>query len=293
MEILKQGLGFLEAPVWDNELGLLFADASRGGVYRLDKDRNLTILIKHRRGIGGAVRHVQGGLVVSGRNIAYKSFQETDTVVVMSNDPDNGIVGFNDITTDRMGRIYAGALGFVPSHTSGFLDGSHGKRAALWLIDLDGSVRSVHPDILLSNGLGFSPDGSVLYHTDSGERRMYVYDVNLDGGLTNRRLFTSAALGLPDGLAISDDGVVWSADAIGGRVLRFSPEGDLLDEIQFPVPMITSLCFGGSDMKDVYVVSGQPPGAPEDGSIFRLRSPVPGKQVFPARISPRAGSPLP
>jgi D-xylonolactonase len=143
----------------------------------------------------------------------------------------------------------------------------------------------VFPDVKLTNGLGFSPDGSILYHADSGDQRVYKFDVSSDGSLSNRRPFMSVSTGLPDGLAVSEDGSVWVAIAHGGRVVRYSSEGVLETEIEFPLPMITSLCFGGDDMKDIYVVSGSDgTGRSGAGSVFRLRSDVPGLKITPARV---------
>jgi D-xylonolactonase len=285
MEMLKSGFGLLEAPIWDSDLGLLFADTDRGGILCLNKDLDVSTIVPHRRGIGGAVRHADGGIVVSGRNVAYKSPGKAETVVLMQNDSSRGIVGFNDITTDSRGRIYAGALGFVPTHTPMSGIGGNSRSAPLFLIDLDGSARPVFPDVKLTNGLGFSPDGSVLYHADSGDQRVYRFDVSPDGSLSNRRPFMSVTAGLPDGLAVSEDGAIWVAIAHGGRILRFSSDGVLEAQIEFPVPMITSLCFGGDDMRDVYVVSGSDgTGRSDAGSIFRLRSDVPGVKIARAQI---------
>jgi xylono-1,5-lactonase len=285
MEMLKSGFGLLEAPIWDRDLGLLFADTDRGGILCLNEALDVSTIVPHRRGIGGAVRHASGGLVVSGRNIAYKSAATSETVVLLQNDSARGIVGFNDITTDSKGRIYAGALGFVPTHTPMSGIGGDSRSAPLFLIDLDGSTRPVFPDVKLTNGLGFSPDGSILYHADSGDQRVYKFDVSSDGSLSNRLPFMSVSTGLPDGLAVSEDGSVWVAIAHGGRVLRYNPEGVLETEIEFPLPMITSLCFGGDDMKDIYVVSGSDgTGRSGAGSVFRLRSDVPGLKITPARV---------
>lgn len=277
METLKSGFGLLEAPIWDEARGLLFADADNGGVHCLDRDLNISTIVKHRRGIGGAVRHRDGGLIVSGRNVAYKDSSDGPTVVLLDRISGGGVVGFNDITTDSKGRIYAGALGFLPTETS--LSGIGGDRnsAPLFLIETDGSARVVHPSVELSNGLGFSPDGSLLYHADSGNRTLYVYDVASDGDLANRRVFASVPEGLPDGVAVSMDGCVWLAVAHAGKVIKFSPSGSRQAEIEFPLPMVTSLCFGGPDRCDLYVVSGsEGTGKPNAGSVFRMKVDIPG-----------------
>jgi xylono-1,5-lactonase len=285
METLKSGFGLLEAPIWDETRGLLFADADNGGVHCLDPHGNVSTIVKHRRGIGGAVRHRDGGLIVSGRNVAYKDSSDGPTVVLLDRNPERGIVGFNDITTDSKGRIYAGALGFLPTETALSGIGGDRKSAPLFLIDRDGSTRIVHPSVELTNGLGISPDGSLLYHADSGSRMLYVYDVASDGGLANRRVFASVPEGLPDGVAVSMDGCVWLAVAHAGKVVRFSPSGAREAEIEFPVPMVTSLCFGGPDRRDMYVVSGsEGTGKPDAGSVFRLKVDVAGVDATPADV---------
>jgi D-xylonolactonase len=286
METLRSGFGLLEGPVWDPARGLLVADAQHGGAYCLDRQGNLSTILQHRRGIGGMVRHASGGVVVSGRNIGYKGPLAPNTVVLLEKDPANGIVGFNDIATDPTGRIYAGALGFLPTESELSGIGANGDPAPLFLIDLDGSVRVVHPTVKLTNGMGFTPDGKLLYHADSGDRTVYVYNVRTDGGLTDRRPFVTVADGLPDGLAVDAQGSIWLAVAHAGRVLVFSPDGSMIKRLDFPLPMTTSLCFGGDDMRDLYVVSGSDgTGRTDAGAIFRLRSEVPGVPISPARVA--------
>lgn len=286
METLRSGFGLLEGPVWDPIQGLIVADTQHGGVYRLDRRGALSTIVQHRRGIGGIVRHESGGLVVSGRNVGYKGPLSPGTAVLLERDPAKGIVGFNDITTDRTGRIYAGALGFLPTESELSGIGADGKPAPLFLIDLDGSVRIVHPTVKLTNGLGFSPDGKILYHADSGDRTVYRYDVHADGSLTDRRPFATVAHGLPDGLAVDVQGSIWLAVAHAGEVLVFSPDGSTIRRLRFPVAMITSLCFGGDDMRDLYVVSGSDgTGRSDAGTIFRLRSEAPGVPISPARVA--------
>jgi xylono-1,5-lactonase len=286
MEALRSGFGLLEGPVWDPAMGLMVADAQHGGVFRLDRQGNLSTIVQHRRGIGGMVRHASGGLIVSGRNIGYKGPLNPSTVVLLDKDPSRGIVGFNDITTDQKGRIYAGALGFLPTESELSGIGAEGNSAALYLIDLDGSVRVVHPTIKLTNGMGFSPDGKLLYHADSGDRTVYVYDVQPDGSLIDRRPFATVTGGLPDGLAIDASGTIWLAVAHAGQVLVLSSDGSLIKRLDFPVPMTTSLCFGGDDMRDLYVVSGSDgTGRSDAGTIFKLRTDIPGISIGPARVA--------
>ena len=285
MDVLASGFELLEGPVWQPAMGVIFADAGKGGAYCLGRDGKIKTVFEHRRGIGGMVWHESGGLVISGRNIAYKGPLSAKTVVLLDNDPANGLVGFNDITSDAHGRIYAGALGFLPTETELSGIGGPTKSAPLFLIDVDGKVRQVYPDIKLTNGLAFSPDSRRLYHADSGDRTVYVYDVAADGSLSARRAFAKTPEGLPDGLATAVDGSVWVAIAHAGQIVVFEPNGARRKRFDFPIPMVTSLCFGGDDMRDVFVMSGSDgSGRTGAGAVFHLRSDVAGLPVTPSRV---------
>ena len=213
MELLARGFGLVEGPVWDPQRGLLFSDVMGGGVFAIDRNGAQQVVFEHRRGIGGMALHERAGLVVSGRNVSLKPFDGGDTVTLLDRDPENGNVGYNDLTTDAAGRIYVGSLGNSPV----FEDGRAPTPGDLYLIDLDGSTRVVGRDVLLTNGLGFSPDGGTLYHSDSARRSVFQYSVAGDGTLGEKRLFVKTEVGVPDGLAVSVDGAVWVALAGGGQ----------------------------------------------------------------------------
>ncbi|MCP5179227.1 MAG: SMP-30/gluconolactonase/LRE family protein [Pseudomonadales bacterium] len=281
LETLASGFGLIEGPLWHAQQGLLFSDVLFGGVFAL-RDGAVLPVVPHRRGIGGMSWHTQGGLVVSGRNIAFKPLPTGDTVTLLDRDPDDGLVGFNDITTDASGRIYAGGLGSSPV----FEDGLGPRAGNLYLIDLDGSARVVAADVRLTNGLGFSPDGRTLYHSDSGRRSVNCYDVHADGSLGPKSTFVTVEKGIPDGLVVSTDGAVWVALADGGHgVAVFAPDGRQRDFIGIPEPMCTSVCFGGDDLQDLYIVSGsEGTGSDRGGAVHRIRVPVAGLPVAPARV---------
>jgi gluconolactonase len=220
-------------------------------------------------------------LVVSGRNISYKDFDGNDTLTVLERDPENGNVGYNDITTDAAGRIYAGSLGSSPV----FDDGREPQAGNLYLIDLDGSSRIVGHDVKLTNGLGFSPDGKTLYHSDTLRRRVFSYAVHDDGSLGEKTAFVKTDRGAPDGLVVSEDGAVWVALAGGGAVGVYGPDGALKEYLKIPQPMCTSVCFGGEDLKDLYVVSGSEGVEGEkEGGVYRHRVAAAGLPVPPAKI---------
>ncbi len=282
-ELLVRGYGLVEGPVWDPERGLIFSDVLGGGVFCLGPDGEATVLFEHRRGIGGIALHASGGLVVSGRNVSFKPFDGGPTRLLLDRNPDAGNVGYNDLTTDDLGRIYVGSLGNSPV----FEDDRAPAAGDLYLIELDGTARQVAADVRLTNGLGFSPDGRTLYHSDSLRRTVFCYAVAEDGSLGGKRPFHTHEQGVPDGLAVAGDGSVWVALAGGGHgVDVIGPDGGLKDHIRIPDPMCTSVCFGGPDLRDLYIVSGSD-DAPNDryGAVYRYRTEVAGVPVAACRVA--------
>jgi gluconolactonase len=159
MDQVAGGYGLVEAPVWDAGRGLYFSDVLGGGIRLLGLDGAVTDVVPKRRGVGGMALHADGGLIVGGRNIAWVGPDgETRVLLEPSAIPD--AIGFNDLTTDAAGRIYVGSLTwrvFADQPKPGFLH----------VIDLDGSMRTLSDGIILTNGLGVSPDGARLYHSDA------------------------------------------------------------------------------------------------------------------------------
>ena len=218
MEPLATGYGLMEGPVWDPAAGLYWSDVLNGGVFRLSPSGAVSCVLPHRQGIGGMALHAAGGLVVGGRTIAWKRLDGDGSRVLLDETVAPGTVGFNDLTTDAAGRIYVGSLGFR------VFSGEAPRPGHLHVIDLDGSVRTIADGVMLTNGLGLSPDGARLYHCDARADLVRVYDVRQDGSVGPWRIFATLAGGVPDGLAVASDGSVWVASAHGGAVVVLEPE---------------------------------------------------------------------
>ena len=281
MEELATGYGLIEGPVWDDVRGLIFSDVLNGGVRTLNADGEIGIVVPKRRGVGGMAPHAAGGLVIGGREIIYESFDGATSATLLTPDVTEMAIGFNDFTTDAAGRVWVGSLGFR------VLAGEAMRPGHLHVIDLDGSVRTVSDGIVLTNGMGFSPDGRTLYHCDARADLIRAYDVTDDADVSGWRTFaTISGSSTPDGMAVAEDGSVWVALAEGGKVLVFEPDGSLRTEIPVPLPMVTSGCFGGADLRDLYVVTGSRNGPRENcGTIYRTRVDVPGLPIASAKVA--------
>ena len=280
MQEVATGYGLIEGPVWDSAKGLYFSDVMNGGVFLLDRKDKVTQVVPKRRGIGGMALHADGGLVIGGKDIVWVSGDGKQNKVLLTKEVTPVAVGFNDLTTDKAGRIYVGSLGYI------VFGGEPPRAGHLHVIDLDGSVRTISDGIMLTNGLGVSPDGKKLYHSDARGGVVRVYDVAADGSVGAWRKFASlGGEGVADGLKVASDGSVWVADAHGGRIAIFNADGTQRPDLPVPLPMVTSLCFAGDDLRDLYVVTGSRGGPRENcGTIFRTRVDVPGLALAPARV---------
>jgi sugar lactone lactonase YvrE len=124
----------------------------------------------------------------------------------------------------------------------------------------------------------------VLYHSDT-TRGIWAHDYD-DGRVSDRRLLVGGDDLAPDGLAVDEAGTVWVADVSGtGAVRGFAPDGREVDRVEVPAKMVTSLCFGGADRRDLYIVTADNTDDPERaGTIFATRADVPGCVVAMAEV---------
>jgi sugar lactone lactonase YvrE len=90
---------------------------------------------------------------------------------------------------------------------------------------------------------------------------------------------------MPDGLTIDAEGGVWVAVVAGpGEIVRFKPSGTVDRRVKVPAKTVTSIAFGGPDMRDLYVVTANNDNRELKGTVFRTRSDIPGLPVPKARF---------
>lgn len=134
--------------------------------------------------------------------------------------------------------------------------------AALYCVEHD-AIRDSGKRATVSNGVAFSPDSKILYHADTTSHRIFAYEYDLASGeIANSRLLkqfstdrTSNYGGRPDGAAVDSEGAYWCAMYEGGRLLRLSPDGEILRDIPLPVRCPTMLAFGGDDLRTLYITT--------------------------------------
>ena len=182
---------------------------------------------------------------------------------------------FNDGKCDRRGRFWIGSM---ENAETGAATGT------LYRVDPDLSVTSFKSPVGISNGLGWSPDNTVMYYADSPTKLIYAYDYDVEtGAASHERVFVEVDKGVPDGLTVDSEGFVWNAQWGAWRVVRYAPDGTTDYILDMPVAQPTSCCFGGKELSDLYITSAsiglseaEKKKQPEAGNVFVARTPVAG-----------------
>ncbi len=191
---------------------------------------------------------------------------------------------FNDITTDPAGRIFAGTL--RPDRRGG----------VLYRLERGRPPVPVITGIGISNGMAFSMDLKKFFHTDSLAMTITSYDYDIrSGAIANPEIFfqSTKAQGLPDGITTDREDHVWAAFWGGGCVRRISPAGQIINTINLPAKNISSLIFGGADLRDLYITTACQGGAGLEhgldaagnfpgGPTYRCRPGAQGRAEWPA-----------
>ncbi|MCU1739304.1 MULTISPECIES: SMP-30/gluconolactonase/LRE family protein [unclassified Pseudomonas] len=186
---------------------------------------------------------------------------------------------FNDGRCDRQGRFWAGTMQI--DITAGAAAG------ALYRYDGGQStpLESRLGGLIVPNGLAFSPDGKVMYLSDShpSVQLIWAFDYDIDSGTPyNRRIFVDMNNypGRPDGAAIDTDGCYWICANDAGMIHRFTPQGRLERSITLPVKKPTMCAFGGRNLETLYVTSIRPSGDLSDqplaGGVFAIHPGISG-----------------
>jgi gluconolactonase len=273
VETLCWGYGLIEGPRVDGAGNLYFSDVTNGGVFRRRPDGSIDTVVPKRRGVGGIALHADGGLVISGKNICH--VKDGQTRVVFARD---GVPGFNDLFTDAQGRVYTGSMRSNP-----FSESPERTPGECWRIEGEGRATELYGGVSLSNGIGFSPDGRTIYHNDTVPGRILVHRLDAAGRATPATPIRVE--GGPDGLAVDAEGGIWVALYQAGAVQRYLPDGKVDARIQVPARAVTSLCFGGADLRDLYVVTADnSDDRARGGTVFRTRSPIAGLPAPFARV---------
>jgi L-arabinonolactonase len=262
---IKTTLG--EGPVWDAEAQRLhWVDSADGRIFRS------TSLGSELRAweVGEPIGSIAVGadntyFVAALKSGLYRIDMESGSKELLINpEPDSPNNRLNDGKVDRRGRFVFGSMDTLEEETSG----------KLYSYDVEGRLNVLDTGIICSNGPCFSPDGSVLYFSDTWTGEIWSYDYDLiSGDVSSRSTFAKVDTsrgGAADGATVDSEGYLWQALVYSGTIVRYSPEGFVDRVIEMPVLKVTSLAFGGPNLDTLFVTSmAKPPlpRFPEDGQL--------------------------
>lgn len=265
-----------EGPLWYNDQ-LLYVDIEDHKVVRYDPATDTEQVVDVGERVGTVVPRVSGGLVIAGDSgFRFLDLATSKTAPIADPEPEIESNRFNDGKCDPAGRFWAGTISM--NKTEG--------AAKLYCLDNQGNVAEKYGPVTNSNGICWTGDASTMYYIDTPRKQILAFDFdNANGDIQNERVVmdTSHIEGSPDGMVIDCEDKLWVAFCRGSSVHRLDPgNGESLLSIQLPCSGATAPAFGGADLRDLYITTGQFPGAPEEGAgrLYRVRTEVQGTPFF-------------
>lgn len=270
-----------ESPLWDHRRDLfVWVDIEAGHVHTFDPHSRRRERYDLGQPVACIALRASGGYVVAlERSIATLTdgFAYAEEVVAAPELDDD--IRFNDGAVAPDGAFWVGTL-------------SHDRAGAgsLYRIGADHDLGAVISGVSISNGMDWSLNGKDHFYVDSGAGTVDVLHPTIDArtgvwSVEDRSTVfdLSAGPASPDGLAVDSEGDIWVALWGGSRVLQMSPRGTVRAEIVVPAPHVTSMSFGGVDLRDLYITTArenltslQLADFPLSGSVFRWRAEVAG-----------------
>jgi sugar lactone lactonase YvrE len=240
-----------EGPHWDERTGeLLWVDITQGRIHAWSPPDGRV----RTQALGGEVSAVipraaaPGHVVAAGHCLLLHDGEADRTVAVVEEDlPDNR---FNDCKCDPQGRLWAGTMSKI--RTAG--------TAALYRLVAGRELEPVIDGTTISNGLAWSPSGDTMYFIDSTTQRVDAFDFHAaTGDISDRRTLIEIdeADGLPDGMTVDAEGGIWICLFGGAALRRYTHDGRLDASVPLPTTNPTSPCFGGPDLRTLYITTAR------------------------------------
>jgi sugar lactone lactonase YvrE len=269
-----------ESPVWSPpEKRLYWCDITGQKIHRFDPSsgENETFVLPEP--VTALALRPNEGLVLSlKKDFALYELASRQLTYLGDPEKDKPNNRFNDAKCDPQGRFWAGTMDNVHWNS---------PAGALYRFDPDGTITCHQRDVCCANGMGWSPDHHTMYFTESFRYAIYAYDFDaVTGTISNRREFASldrASGGFPDGLTVDAEGYVWSVHNAIGKVVRYTPAGEVDREVKLPVPRPCGCIFGGENLDVLYITTARETLTPEQiaqyplsGSLFAVEPGVRG-----------------
>ncbi|MDO7833542.1 SMP-30/gluconolactonase/LRE family protein [Sphingobium sp. HBC34] len=253
--ILSVGATLGEGPVWvARDAALWFVDIKQHRIHRYDPALGVGRSWAAPGQVGWIVPTDDGLFAVGLQSGVHRFDPGTDPATgsfTLLHAPEAHLPGNrqNDACVAPDGAIWFGSMDDAEQAESGHFYRLHKGRC----------IETGLPAVSITNGPALSPDGRILYHTDTVGKRIWRTDLAPDGTVGNTTLFTriEADAGYPDGPTVDAEGCLWTGLFGGWAVRRYDPAGRLMREIRLPVANVTKIAFGGPDLRTAYVTTAR------------------------------------
>ena len=244
--ILLRDVVFGESPRW-HDGRLWFSDWGAGEIVAVDQAGNREVIVRV------PTFPFSLGWLPDGRLLIVSSelqCMEPDGSLVTHGDLTHLAAAWNELVVDGRGNAYVNQAGFD------LMGGAEPTSGTIALVTADGSVRHVADGVWFPNGMAITPDGSTLIVAESYRNRLTAFDIDPDGGLSNRRLWADLGTDVPDGICLDAEGAVWYADVPNRHCVRVREGGDVVRTVALDRGCF-SCALGGVDGRTLFIVATQ------------------------------------
>jgi len=248
--VLQEGLFFGEGPRW-HEDRLWYSDFYDHAVHAVDLEGNDERIVEVASQPSGLGWLPNGDLLVTSM-LDRKLMRWDGSSLTMHADLGAMFTWHaNVLLVDHSGRAYIGNFGFdyeiflEKQGSEGLFADPDSLTTVMCRVDVDGSVSVASDGLIFPNGMVLTPDGKTLIVAETLALRLTAFDVDVDGTLSNRRVWAdlSAEMAAPDGICLDAEGAVWIANALAPRLMRIGEGGVVLGEVE--TSMNTYACMLG------------------------------------------------
>jgi gluconolactonase len=251
LELIADGFQFVEGPVWNDTLGLLFSDMPANRVYRWTEEDSISVFLDPSANSNGLTYDLDGNLILAQTGLRRVARKTNGSFTSLAETFDNKKLNSpNDLAVKSDGSIFFTDPPFnIPQGEQQEL-----TFAGIYRISPFGELQLLDSTLNLPNGICFSPDETKLYVNNSQARIIYVWDVIDDSTISNKEEFARInPIGYADGMKVDPSGNLFCTGPLG--VWVFSPDGNLLDTILVPISP-TNCNWGDEDRKTLFITAG-------------------------------------
>ncbi|MFA6505352.1 MAG: SMP-30/gluconolactonase/LRE family protein [Treponemataceae bacterium] len=275
-----------EGPLWHPLKNRLYwLDIPIGAVYwHNPEDGRHGLEIQADEAVGGLTAQADGSLLLFMNRARVCSWDGNVLKEIIAPLPHEENTRFNDVIADPLGGVFAGTMS------------APGRSGRLYRIASNTSWSVVSGEEEGSygtpNGMGFTPDLRNMYFNDSRTNTTYRFKYDkANGRIFQREVFRKGTVdkGRGDGLTVDRDGNIWMGEWDGGRLVHYSPSGEMLRTVALPSRKVSACAFGGPDYRDLFITTALADGNRETegvgaGMLFRMRTEIPGRPEFLSKL---------